>query len=72
MGKADRTFYCVKYNVTNEDISVQVIHYCDPNDQEREEDFWVYHLDKLHTKGLKPFLFDWKRGKPRCYRNVYV
>ena len=55
MGKADRTFYCVKYNVTNEDISIQVIHYCDPNDQEREEDFWVYHLDKLHTKGLKPF-----------------
>ena len=55
MGKADRTFYGVKYNVTNEDISVQVIHYYDPNDQEREEDFWVYHLDKLHTKGLKPF-----------------
>ena len=34
------------------DLTVQIIDYCDPNDQERREDFWIYHLDTLYPKGL--------------------
>ena len=37
---------------TREDIKVQIIGYCDPNDQEAKEDFWIFHLDTLHPKGL--------------------
>ena len=37
---------------THEDIKVQIIGHCDPNDQEAKEDFWIFHLDTLHPKGL--------------------
>ena len=40
---------------THEDIKVQIIGHCDPNDQEAREDFWIFHLDTfastLHRLG---------------------
>ena len=39
--------FCVvcSHNGTHEDTKVRVIDYCDPNDQEAREDFWIFHLD---------------------------
>ena len=45
-------FFLCSYNGTQEDIKVQIIGHCDPNDQEAREDFWIFHLDTLHPKGL--------------------
>ena len=45
-------FYSTNHHVTYNDLTVQVIDYCDPNDQERREGFWIYHLDTLYPKGL--------------------
>ena len=36
----------------HEDIKVQIIGHCDPNVQEAREDFWILHLDTLHSQGL--------------------
>ena len=46
-------FFLCSHNGTHEDIRVQVIGHCDPNDQEAREDFWVFHLDALDSQGLK-------------------
>ena len=45
-------FFRCSENGTHHDIKVQIIDHCDPNDQETREDFWIYHLDTLHPKGL--------------------
>ena len=34
------------------DISVQIIDLCDLNDQERQEEFWIHHLDTMFPKDL--------------------
>ena len=47
----DNFFFC-SHNGTHEDIKVQIIGHCDPNDQEAREDFWIFHLDTLHSQGL--------------------
>ena len=41
-------FFLFSHNGTHEDIKVQIIGHCDPNDQEAREDFWIFHLDTLH------------------------
>ena len=33
-------------------LKVEVIGCCDPNDQEAKEDFWVFHLETLHSQSL--------------------
>ena len=45
-------FFLCGHNETHEDIKVQIIYHCDPNDQEARKDFWIFHLDTLHPKGL--------------------
>ena len=45
-------FFCPNHSGTHKDISIQIIDHCDPNDQERREDFWIYHLDTMFPKGL--------------------
>ena len=39
-------------NGTQEDIKVQTIGHCDPNDQGARLDIWLFYLDTLHPKGL--------------------
>ena len=31
---------------------VQIIDFCDPNNQEKREDFWMYKLQTLYPEGL--------------------
>ena len=51
--KVDSTFFFLcSCNGIHEDIKVQIIDHCDPNDQGAREDFWLIHLDTLHPKGL--------------------
>ena len=50
-------FLLLSHNRTHEDIKVQKIGHCDPNDQEDREDLWIFHLDTLHPK-----LFNQKRA----------
>ena len=45
-------FLLLSHNGTHEDIKVQIIGHCDPNDQEAREKFWIFHLDTLHPKDL--------------------
>ena len=40
------------HNGEHEDIKVQTIGHCDPNDQEAKENFWIFHLEILHPQGL--------------------
>ena len=39
-------------NGAHEDIKVQIIGYCDPNDQKARKDFWIFYQDTLHSQGL--------------------
>ena len=50
--KLIKHFFCPNHSGTHKDISVQIIDHCDPNDQERREDFSIYHLDTMFPKGL--------------------
>ena len=45
-------FFSNKHNGSHKDIKVQIIDYCDPNNPERREDFWIYHLDTIYPRGL--------------------
>ena len=45
-------FVLYSHNGTHEDIKGQIIGHCDPNDQEVREDFWIFHLDTLHSQSL--------------------
>ena len=40
-------FFLFSHNGTHENIKVQIIGHCDPNDQENRENFWIFHLDIL-------------------------
>ena len=37
-------FFLCSHNRTHEDINVQVIGHCDPNDQEAREDFCIHKV----------------------------
>ena len=50
--KSIEYFFLRSHNGTHEDIKVQVIGHCDPNGQEARKDFWDFHQDTLHPKGL--------------------
>ena len=41
-----------KHHGTYDDIKVQIIDYCDANDRERREDFWIFNLNTLEPNGL--------------------
>ena len=45
-------FFLCSHIGTHEDIKVQIVGQCDPNDQEARGNFWIFHLDTLHPKGL--------------------
>ena len=45
-------FFSCSQNWIHEDIIVEISDHCDPNDQEARENFWIFHLDTLHPKGL--------------------
>ena len=45
-------FFLCSHNGAHEDIKVQIISHCDPNDQEAREDFLIFRLDTLHSQGL--------------------
>ena len=51
----EHLFLC-SHNGIHENIKVQTIDHCDPNDQEAREDILIFQLDTLHPKGLKPTL----------------
>ena len=46
--KLIENFFPLSHNGTHEDIKVQIIGHCDPNDQEDR----VFRLDTLHSKRL--------------------
>ena len=37
-------FYGANHTGCFDQVDFQIIDYCDPNDQERRESFWVFHL----------------------------
>ena len=37
---------------THRDMNLQIIDHCDPNDQEKQENFWMYKLKTLYRDGL--------------------
>ena len=43
----------LSHNGTYEDIKVQIIGHCDPNDQGARKDFWIFFQDDLHPKRFK-------------------
>ena len=45
-------FFSSKQNGSHKDMKVQIIDYCDRNNPEPREDFWIYHLDTIFPRGL--------------------
>ena len=45
-------FFSNKHYGSHKDIKVKIIDYCDPNNPERREDFWIYHLDTIYPRVL--------------------
>ena len=45
-------FFSNKNNGSHKDMKVQIIDYCDPDNPESREDFWIYHLDIIFLRGL--------------------
>ena len=50
--KLIKNFFLYSDSVIHEDVKVQIIDHFDPNDQEARENFWIFHPDILHPKGL--------------------
>ena len=46
-------FYSENHNRTHEDFNVIIIDFCDPNDQEKWENFWMNKLRTFFLEGLK-------------------
>ena len=67
-----------KHHGTYDDIKVQIINYCDANDQEPREDFWVFNLntwfkqqtcsEELTHNCLTLWRFDQINWLKSCYR----
>ena len=45
-------FFTDKHHRTYDDIKEQIIDYCDANDQEHKEGFWIFNLNTLQSNGL--------------------
>ena len=45
-------FYSHDHHRTHNDMIVQIIDFCDPNDQEKRENFWMHKLRTLYHDGL--------------------
>ena len=45
-------FYSYDHHGTHNDLIVQIIDFCDLNDQEKREDFWMHKLRTLYPAGL--------------------
>ena len=45
-------FFNHGHNDSYKDMMVQIIDFCDPNDQEKHEDFWMDKLRTLYPEGL--------------------
>ena len=45
-------FFSNKHNGSQKDIKVQIIDYCDPNNPEHREDFWIFYLDTIYPNSL--------------------
>ena len=45
-------FYSQNHHGTHRDMIVQIIDHCDPNDQEKRENLWIYKLKTLYPDGL--------------------
>ena len=45
-------FLCPNHSGTHKDISAPIIDHCNPNDQERREDFWIHHLSTMFQAGV--------------------
>ena len=45
-------FYSNDHHRTHSDMIVQIIDFCDPNDQEKREKFWMHQLRTLYLDGL--------------------
>ena len=45
-------FYSHDHHGTHNDMIVQIIDFCDPNDQEKRENFWMHKLRTLYHHGL--------------------
>ena len=45
-------FFSNKHNGSHKDIKVQIFDCCDPNNPERIDDFWIYHLDTMYPRGF--------------------
>ena len=57
-------FFCVVIIEHIEDIKVQRIGHCDPNDHKARENFWIFLLDTLRPQGLNQkralkYLINW-------------
>ena len=50
--KIIENFFLLSHNGALEDIKLQIIGHCDPNNQEAREDFWIFCLDPLHLIDL--------------------
>ena len=46
--KLTEHFFLLSHNETNEDIKIQIIGYCDPNDQEARKDVSSEHFTSGH------------------------
>ena len=45
-------FYSHDHHRTHNYMIVQIIDFCDPNDQEKRENFWMHKLRTLYPDGL--------------------
>ena len=45
-------FYSRNHQGTHNDMISQIIDFCDPNDQEKQENFWMHKLRTLYPNGL--------------------
>ena len=45
-------FYRENHNGNHQDINVKIIDFCDPNHQEKRENFWMNKLRTLYPEGL--------------------
>ena len=63
-------FFWNKHNGSHKDIKVQIIDYCNPN-PERRDNFWIYHLDSIYPRGLntrKLVLWFWLLFDDLCFK----
>ena len=45
-------FHSKNHSDTHQDINVKIIDFCDPNDHEKRDNFWMNKLRTLYPEGL--------------------